>query len=75
MYLGDICTVLVNIVGIPAMSVPCGFTGEGLPVGLQIMGKRFGEETVIGVASAYQKASAGEGFENRIPEDSLRGEG
>ena len=75
MYLGDICTVLVNIVGIPAMSVPCGFTSEGLPVGLQIMGRRFGEETVIGTASAYQKATADEGFENRIPVNALRGEG
>ena len=75
MYLGDICTVLVNIVGIPAMSVPCGFTSDGLPVGLQIMGGRFAEETVIGVASAYQKATADEGFENRIPEEAIRGEG
>ena len=75
MYLGDICTVLVNIVGIPAMSVPCGFTGEGLPVGLQITGKRFSEETIIGVASAYQRATASEGFENKIPEEALRGEG
>ena len=75
MYLGDICTVLINIVGIPAMSVPCGFTTEGLPVGLQIMGKRFSEENIIGVASAYQKATADQGFENKIPENALRGEG
>ena len=75
MYLGDICTVLINIVGIPAMSVPCGFTSEGLPVGLQIMGDRFAEETVTGIASAYQKATASEGFEMKIPEDALRGEG
>ena len=75
MYLGDICTVLINIVGIPAMSVPCGFTSEGLPVGLQVMGKRFSEETIIGVASSYQKATADQGFENKIPENALRGEG
>jgi aspartyl-tRNA(Asn)/glutamyl-tRNA(Gln) amidotransferase subunit A len=75
MYLGDICTVLVNIVGIPAMSVPCGFTTDGLPVGLQIMGKRFGEQTVTGVAAAFQKATESEGYENKIPEDCLRGEG
>ena len=75
MYLGDICTVLINIVGIPAMSVPCGFTTEDLPVGLQIMGKRFSEENIIGVASAYQKATADQGFENKIPENALRGEG
>ena len=75
MYLGDICTVLINIVGIPAMSVPCGFTSEGLPVGLQIMGKRFSEEKIIGVASAYQKATSDNGFENKIPEEALREEG
>ncbi len=57
------------------MSVPCGFTSEGLPVGLQVMGKRFSEETIIGVASSYQKATADQGFENKIPENALRGEG
>lgn len=56
MYLGDICTVLINIAGLPAISVPCGEAGEEkLPVGLQLIGKPFEEETVLGFASAYQK--------------------
>lgn len=56
MYLGDICTVLINIIGIPAISVPCGFDRNNMPVGMQIMGKHFSEETLLGTASAYQKA-------------------
>jgi len=55
MYLGDICTVLINIVGVPAVSVPCGDTSEGLPVGMQIIGKHFDEQTVMGFARAYEK--------------------
>ena len=55
MYLGDICTVLINIVGVPAISVPCGFTSENLPVGMQIIGKHFDEQTVMGFAYAYER--------------------
>ena len=55
MYLGDICTVLINIVGLPAISVPCGFDHEGMPVGMQIIGKHFDEETILGFAANYQK--------------------
>jgi len=43
MYLSDIFTLSANLAGIPGMSVPCGFSEEGLPIGLQIMGKYFGE--------------------------------
>jgi len=43
------------IAGIPAISVPCGFTGDGLPVGLQIMAKRFDEATVFRAAFAYEQ--------------------
>ena len=57
MYLGDICTVLINIVGVPAISVPCGFTSENLPVGMQIIGKHFDEQTVMGFAYAYERLS------------------
>ena len=53
MYLGDICTVLVNIVGLPAISVPCG-ESEGLPVGMQIIGKPYDEEKILGFAWNYQ---------------------
>ena len=57
MYLGDICTVLINIVGVPAISVPCGFTSENLPVGMQIIGKHFDEQTILGFTYAYERLS------------------
>jgi aspartyl-tRNA(Asn)/glutamyl-tRNA(Gln) amidotransferase subunit A len=55
MYLNDICTVPVNLAGIPAISVPCGFASNGMPVGLQIMGKHFDESTVLRVAHAFEQ--------------------
>ncbi|MBR6484227.1 MAG: Asp-tRNA(Asn)/Glu-tRNA(Gln) amidotransferase subunit GatA [Clostridiales bacterium] len=55
MYLGDICTVLINIVGLPAISIPCGTDSQGLPVGMQIIGKHYSEELLCSVAAAYQK--------------------
>ncbi|AIQ14468.1 Asp-tRNA(Asn)/Glu-tRNA(Gln) amidotransferase subunit GatA [Paenibacillus durus] len=54
MYLNDILTIPVNLAGIPAVSIPCGFA-EGLPVGLQIIGKEFDESTVLRVAHAYEQ--------------------
>ena len=54
MYLSDIYTISVNLAGIPAVSVPCGFTREGLPVGLQIMGEAFDEATILSLGHAYQ---------------------
>ncbi|MZG29722.1 MAG: Asp-tRNA(Asn)/Glu-tRNA(Gln) amidotransferase subunit GatA [Nitrospinae bacterium] len=56
MYLADIYTISSNLAGIPAMSIPCGFA-EGLPVGLQLMGKHFGEESLITVGHQFQKAT------------------
>ncbi len=56
MYLSDICTIPVNIAGLPAISIPCGFAG-GLPIGLQIIGKPFAEETILKIADAYQQAT------------------
>jgi aspartyl-tRNA(Asn)/glutamyl-tRNA(Gln) amidotransferase subunit A len=44
-----------NIVGLPAVSIPCGFTADGLPIGMQIGGKAFGESTVLRVAHAYEQ--------------------
>ncbi len=55
MYLGDICTVLINIVGLPAISIPCGTDSQGLPVGMQIIGKHYSEELLCSVAAAYQR--------------------
>ena len=55
MYLGDIYTVLINIVGLPAISIPCGFDSDHMPVGLQIIGKHFDEQTILGAAAAFQR--------------------
>jgi len=55
MYLEDICTIPVNLAGIPAISVPCGFASNGLPIGLQIIGKAFDESTILRVAHAYEQ--------------------
>ena len=57
MYLSDIYTITGSLAGIPCMSVPCGKTSEGLPVGLQILAKHFDESTMFRVADAYERAS------------------
>ena len=57
MYLSDICTVGVNLAGIPAMALPCGFTDKGLPVGLQLMGHHFGEGKIFEGAFAYEQST------------------
>lgn len=68
MYLGDICTVLINIVGVPAISVPCGFTSEKLPVGMQIIGKHFDEQTILGFTSLYQRLTSDKAYEQQTAE-------
>jgi aspartyl-tRNA(Asn)/glutamyl-tRNA(Gln) amidotransferase subunit A len=55
MYLSDIYTISVNLAGIPAISIPCGFTKKGLPVGLQIMAKPFNEEMLFRVAHIFEQ--------------------
>lgn len=55
MYLSDVFTVPINIAGVCGISIPCGFTSTGLPIGLQIIGKPFDEETVLKVAYAYEQ--------------------
>jgi aspartyl-tRNA(Asn)/glutamyl-tRNA(Gln) amidotransferase subunit A len=57
MYLGDIYTVLVNIVGLPAATIPCGLDTNGLPVGMQLIGNHKAEQTIINAAAAYQRAT------------------
>ncbi|MBM4338835.1 MAG: Asp-tRNA(Asn)/Glu-tRNA(Gln) amidotransferase subunit GatA [Deltaproteobacteria bacterium] len=55
MYLSDILTIPVNLTGIPAISLPCGFSSEGLPIGLQIIGKHFDEGKILQVAFAFEQ--------------------
>ena len=54
MYLSDICTVSVNVAGLPGISIPCGVDSKGLPIGMQLIGKKFSEETLIKAAHAYE---------------------
>ncbi len=58
MYLSDIYTISVNLAGLPALSLPCGFDSAGLPIGLQIIGKPFDESNVLRVAHAYEQSTA-----------------
>lgn len=53
-YLSDICTVPVNIAGLPAISVPCGFDHQNLPIGMQLIGKRFSEPTILNLAHQFE---------------------
>ncbi len=55
MYLSDILTIPVNLAGLPGISIPCGFSSEGLPIGLQIIGKHFDEEKILRVAYTYEQ--------------------
>jgi aspartyl-tRNA(Asn)/glutamyl-tRNA(Gln) amidotransferase subunit A len=57
MYLNDIFTIPAPLAGLPALSIPCGFDGQGLPVGLQLIGNYFSEARLIGVAQRYQQAT------------------
>jgi aspartyl-tRNA(Asn)/glutamyl-tRNA(Gln) amidotransferase subunit A len=56
MYLSDIFTVTTNLAGLPAISIPCAFTQDGLPIGLQLQGRAFEDTTVLRVAHAFEKA-------------------
>jgi aspartyl-tRNA(Asn)/glutamyl-tRNA(Gln) amidotransferase subunit A len=57
MYLSDVCTIPVNLGGLPAMSVPCGFSSDGLPIGLQLVGPPLGEETMLRAAHAFEQST------------------
>jgi aspartyl-tRNA(Asn)/glutamyl-tRNA(Gln) amidotransferase subunit A len=64
MYLSDVFTLSANLAGVPGISVPCGFSG-GLPIGLQLMGKHFDEETLLRVAYTYEQATD---YQLKIPQ-------
>ena len=62
MYLGDIYTVSVNLAGLPGITLPCGYDNNGLPVGLQLLGKHFDEKSIIRAAYTFEKT-----FEEKCP--------
>ena len=55
MYLADICTVSVNIAGLPGISIPCGVNSENMPIGMQLIGNKFEEEKILNAAYAFEK--------------------
>ncbi len=55
MYLSDICTVSVNIAGLPGISIPCGVDKQGMPIGMQLIGNRFTEETLLNAAYTFEQ--------------------
>jgi aspartyl-tRNA(Asn)/glutamyl-tRNA(Gln) amidotransferase subunit A len=65
MYLSDVFTLAINLAGICGISVPCGFDGKGLPIGLQVIGPAFGEERILHTAYAYEQAND---WHTRYPE-------
>ncbi len=56
MYLADICTVSVNVAGLPAISIPCGVDKEQMPIGMQLIGNKFCEETILNAAYTFEQA-------------------
>ncbi len=65
MYLSDVFTLCANLAGIPGISIPCGFSSAGLPIGLQIMGRHFDEARLLAVAHHFEQATD---FHKRKPE-------
>lgn len=65
MYLSDICTVSINLAGLPGLVVPCGFDKKGLPIGLQLIGRAFDEKTLLNAGFAFQKETD---FHTKSPE-------
>ena len=55
MYLSDVYTVGANLAGLPAISIPCGKTKKGLPIGMQLMGNAYEDESVLDVAEQFEK--------------------
>jgi aspartyl-tRNA(Asn)/glutamyl-tRNA(Gln) amidotransferase subunit A len=59
MYANDVCTVTVNIAGLPAISIPCAYDDKGLPVGMQLIGGKFTEQRLLNTAYAYEQLVGG----------------
>lgn len=57
MYLSDIYTISINLAGLPALSLPCGFDADGMPIGMQIIGKHFDEATILRAAHVYEQST------------------
>jgi len=66
MYLGDIFTIPASLAGLPALSIPCGFDAQGLPVGVQLTGPHFSEARLLGAAACYQQATD---WHKRVPRE------
>lgn len=66
MYMNDICTVPINIAGLPALSLNCGFDSNGLPTGVQFIGKAFNESTILKIAYAYEQNNI---IEKKYPQE------
>lgn len=64
MYMADIYTIAVNLAGMPGISVPCGFDGDNLPIGLQIIADAFEEEKLLRIARMFEKKTD---FHNKRP--------
>ena len=60
MYLGDVYTVPVNIAGLPALSLPCGTDSQGLPIGMQLIGKAYSEPTLYRAGFAFEQEGGAE---------------
>ncbi|MCL2568683.1 MAG: Asp-tRNA(Asn)/Glu-tRNA(Gln) amidotransferase subunit GatA [Oscillospiraceae bacterium] len=65
LYVNSICTSSMNIAGLPALSVPCGIDSEGLPIGAQLVGRRFADADLLGLARVFERES---GFSNPVAE-------
>ena len=72
MYLADIYTVSVNLSGLPAVALPCGFDSNGMPIGMQLIGKAFSEEVLVRAAVSYQNQTD---YHKQTPENRKRGQG
>lgn len=64
MYLSDVFTITANLTGAPAVSLPAGFSADGLPIGVQIVGRPFDEKTILQLGRAFERAT---GFHERLP--------